>query len=125
MIKLHEYMLNSIYSLNRIKIKNRQLSFKVVDIQFQDEQFCRTNINHGKTKSSKCVCHLMLISVGCKQWRPEQDAKMLDYHARSNHEDVCLSFLFTSHSLGDTLGEQVETVTYFGAFNIYLRYGLH
>ena len=49
-IKLHEYMLNSIYRLNGIKIKNRQLSFKVVDIQFQDEQFCRTNINHGKCR---------------------------------------------------------------------------
>ena len=49
-IKMHEYMLNSIYSLNRIKIKNRQLSFKVVDIQFQDEQFCKTNINHGEFK---------------------------------------------------------------------------
>ena len=47
-IKLHEYMLNDIYSLNGIKIKNRQLSFKVVDIQFQDEPFCRTNTNHGK-----------------------------------------------------------------------------
>ena len=47
-IKLHEYMLNSIYRLNKIKIKNRQLSFKVVDIQFQDEKFCRTNKNRGK-----------------------------------------------------------------------------
>ena len=42
-IKLHEYMLNDIYSHNGIKIKNRQLSFKVVDIQFQDEPFCRIN----------------------------------------------------------------------------------
>ncbi len=67
----------------------------------------------------------MLTVVGCKQWRPEQDAKMLDYHALSNHEDVCLSFLFTSHSLGDTLGETGDTVSYFDAFTIYLRYGLH
>ena len=51
-IKMHEYMLNSIYSLNRIKIKNRQLSFKVVDIQFQDEQFCKTNINHGEISTT-------------------------------------------------------------------------
>ena len=46
-IKLHEHMLNDIYSLNKIKIKNSQLSFKVVDIQFQDEAFCRTNTNQG------------------------------------------------------------------------------
>ena len=52
----------------------------------------------------------MLTSVGCTQYRPEQDGKLLDDHARINHEDVCLSFLFTSQSLGDTLGETVETV---------------
>ena len=61
----------------------------------------------------------MLTSVGCTQYQPEQDGIMLDDHARINHEDVCLSFLFTSQSLGDTLGEQVETFIYFGAFNIF------
>lgn len=54
-------------------------------------------------------------SVGCRQWRPEQDGKMLDFHATTNHEDVCLSFLFTSHHLGDTLGGRVETLAYFDA----------
>ena len=69
----------------------------------------------GKLKLNPCFNHTSLTSVGCRQWRPEQDGKMLDYHALTNHEDVCLSFLFTSHHLGDTLGGSVETLAYFDA----------
>ena len=86
MVKEHEMSLNEIYQV--IEIRGKPFQFKVVDIEFHDEAYCSRNRN----------------SVGCKKWYNGQDDKFLEEHARRDHSDVCLTFLFTSHDFGSTLG---------------------
>jgi len=78
--------LNEIYQV--IEIRGKPFQFKVVDIEFHDEAYCSRNRN----------------SVGCKKWYNGEDDKFLEEHARRDHSDVCLTFLFTSHDFGSTLG---------------------
>ena len=91
-VKIHEETLNDLYKANSVTIKvNRRsmpIQFKVVELLFHDEEYCR---NNG-------------MSVGCVVWGPDQDAHMLEQHARSDHSDVCLAFIFTSHNFAATLG---------------------
>ena len=46
----------------------------------------------------------VFVAVGCKKWRPSQDEAMLEAHASTDHSDVCLSYLFTSHVFKGVLG---------------------
>ena len=45
------------------------------------------------------------LTVGCKFWRSNQDQEALDAIGATDHSDVCLTFLFTSHKFGGTLGK--------------------
>ena len=86
MVKDHEMSLNEIYE--QIEIRGKPFQFKVVDIEFHDEAYCRRNRD----------------SVGCRRWSLGEDDQFLEEHARRDHSDVCLTFLFTSHDFGSTLG---------------------
>ena len=39
----------------------------------------------------------MFVVVSCRVWGAYEDGKMLEAHAKTDHSDVCLSFLFTAH----------------------------
>ena len=48
---------------------------------------------------------LLNFKVGCKYWKSNQDQDALDAIGATDHSDVCLTFLFTSHKFGGTLGK--------------------
>ena len=106
MIKMHEHTLNDVYKLNQIKVRNEQIRFKVVNVVFQDDVYCSTNSREGRYKSWVCIITLSMhvSTVGCQHWSPSQDEAILDYHAQTEHSDVCLAFLLTTHPFGTTLG---------------------
>ena len=124
MIKMHEHTLNDVYKLNQIKVRmmmmmmmmvmmmiikvrNEQIRFKVVNVVFQDDVYCSTNSREGGYNSWVCIITFSshVSTVGCQHWSPSQDEAILDYHAQTEHSDVCLAFLFTSHPFGTTLGQ--------------------
>ena len=46
----------------------------------------------------------LFVAVSCKSWTRGEDEAMLEAHATTDHSDVCLSYLFTSHDFDDVLG---------------------
>ena len=105
-IKMHEFTLNDVYKLNNVRVRNEQLKFAVVDIVFQDESYCRRHSNAGLLPFYFYFVHSLnfLTTVGCKSWRSDQDQELLDTIGKTDYSDVCLTFLFTSHKFGGTLG---------------------
>ena len=55
----------------------------------------------------------MSVVVSCKRWDKGDDLAMLEAHATTDHSDVCLSYLFTSHDFGGVLGNisQLQVTT--------------
>ena len=86
-VNSQEKALNELYENNSVKVQVGEeklpIKFKVVDLVFQDEDFCRQD---------------NMKSVGCIEWKAGEELLMLAHHARSNHSDVCLAYLFTSHN---------------------------
>ena len=112
-VKYYETQLNDIYkeadvSVNMFNNVWLPLKFKVVKLQFHDEEHCEREKNSpGRSQHCHFLIHLwlieMFVAVGCKSW---SDARaMLEAIATEDHSDVCLSYLFTSHAFNDkTLG---------------------
>jgi len=85
-IKQHEEELNEIYQ--SIKIRGKPFRFKVTDVIFKDDTYCGSHSDN----------------VACTNWGKTDDDEFLEEHARTNHSDTCLTFIWTSHDFGATLG---------------------
>ena len=114
LVKFYEVSLNDIYKEGGVSVevnnKNLQLKFKVVDLLFHDEAFCRRhNDSPGEPFNKAGILFLLFVVVSCQTWRkspalPKQDEAMLEAHATTDHSDVCLSYLFTAHDFNGVLG---------------------
>ena len=111
-VKYFEVSLNDIYEEAGVSVRvNRKqvpLKFKVVDLQFHDEDYCRRKRNsQGSSQHYDIRSQLLtdlFVAVSCKSWTRGEDEAMLEAHATTDHSDVCLSYLFTSHDFDDVLG---------------------
>ena len=52
----------------------------------------------------------LLVVVSCKSWRESEYYAMLEAHATTDHSDVCLSYLLTSHDFNGTLGTNIYNI---------------